>query len=269
MDFGKMKMKEVPSPPLIAIYGSPGIGKTAFGIGANASNDFKVGKENHLLLNIDYRGADRLTCNRATELLGHPITGTADLNEIFQNLAEQDHSIEWLIFDDLSTLEERFVKEVCSENGVSDIASIEYGKGFALAQTKWLHLFHMIKTLQEIKPIAILLIGHTKIESLKDPMSESYSRHDLQLNKKSTEIIKKAVDLIGYAHRKSLTKTVDSGFGAKETVAIGEAQRVISFSPDTEGFESKDRFNLPKEIALDWSVFETELSKSISTKKTK
>ena len=269
MDFSKLVPKQVLSPPLMVLYGGPGIGKTAFGIGADASNNYKIGKPNHLLINIDYRGADRLTCNRATDLTNSPIESTDDINLIFKNLAEQDHNLDWIIFDDLTTIEELFVREVCIENNVSEIGKIEYGRGFELARTKWHHLFQMIKDLQSLKSVGIILIGHTKIEMQKDPMTESYSRHDLQLDKRSKEIIKKSVELIGFAHRKTLTKQQDAGFGKKESVAIGKSERVITFAPDIEGFESKDRFSLPEEIPLDWSVFENELNKSMSQQETK
>jgi len=269
-EFGKLKMREVPSPPLMVLYGGPGIGKTAFGVGTSRESGFKVGKENHLLLNVDSRGADRLTCQRATDLLGKSIDSTQDLNTVFKNLAEKENPITWLVVDDLTSLEEMFVREVCTENGVSEIGKIEYGKGYELARTKWHHLFKLIKQLQEIKPIAILLIGHTKVDMKKDPMSDSYSRHDLQLDKRSKEIIKKSVDLIGFAHRITFTAPVKGAFNKDEVKAVGDGKRVISFAPDMEGFESKDRFNLPKEIDLEWAVFEKELNNANNnTKKNK
>jgi hypothetical protein len=264
-------MKKIDSPPLIAIYGGPGIGKTSFSVGANASNNYNVGLDNHLLINIDYRGADRLTCHRASDLLGRPIQSTDDLNFIFRSLAENDNPFNWITFDDLSTLEELFVREVCETNNVTEIGKIEYGRGYELAKVKWYHFFDCIKQLQETKNIGVILIGHTKIEKQKDPMTESYSRHDLELDNRSKVIIKKAVELIGFAHKKTFTKETDSSFGKKETVAIGKSKRILTFAPDIEGFESKDRFNLPEEIDLDWSVFIAELNKSlgIEVKKTK
>ena len=267
MDFSKLKMKQVLSPPLMVLYGGPGIGKTAFGIGSDSSTDYKIGKENHFLVNVDYRGADRLECNRATDLLGHSIVTMDDIMLVFKNLAEQEHSINWIVFDDLTTLEEVFVREVCKENKVDNLQKIEYGRGFELARVKWHFFFDMIKDLQELKSIGVILIGHTKVDTLKDPMMDSYSRHDLQLDKRSKEIIKKAVDLIGFAHRKTMMKQVDGGFGKKENVAIGKSERVITFAPDVEGFESKDRFNLPEEIVLDWSVFEKHLNACMTKSK--
>ena len=267
MDFSKLKMEQVLSPPLMVLYGGPGIGKTAFGIGADSSTDYKIGSKNHLLINVDYRGADRLECNRITDALEKTIDTMDDLKLIFKNLAEQKHSFDWLVFDDLTTIEEIFVADVCREHKVDDLKKIEYGRGFELAKVQWHVFFDMIKQLQEMKPIGIILIGHTKVDMQKDPMTESYSRHDLQLDKRSKEIIKKSVDLIGFAHRKTITIQKDGGFGKKENVAIGKSERVITFAPDIEGFESKDRFNLPEEITLDWSVFEAELNKSLTIKK--
>lgn len=267
MDFTKLKKQQVDSPPLMCLYGGPGIGKTAFGIGADSTSNFKEGRDSHLLINVDFRGADRLVCNRASDLLNHSIASSNDLNLIFKNLAEQKHDINWIVFDDLTTLEEIFVREVCEENKVSEIGKIEYGRGYELARVKWHHFFHLIKDLQTLKSIGVILIGHTKVENQKDPMTESYSRHDLQLDKRSKEIIKKSVELIGFAHRKTFTKQVDGSFGKKETIAIGKSERVITFAPDIEGFESKDRFNLPEEVVLDWSIFETELNKAMTLNK--
>jgi hypothetical protein len=263
LDFSKPKMLKVPSPPLMVLYGPPGIGKTSFAIGADSSSKYTVGKENHLLVNVDFRGADRLVCNRATDSLGRPISSSGDIDLIFKTLAEQDHNITWVIFDDLSSLEELYVEEVCSENNVTEIGRVEYGRGYELARQKWYHLFLLIKDLQEIKPIGFILIGHTKIDTLKDPMSESYSRHDLQLDKRSKEIIKAKVELIGFAHKKVMTKENKAAFGKKEVTVVGESTRVLTFSPDIEKFESKDRFKLPEEMLLDWSTFIDELDKSM------
>jgi len=113
LNFSKIKMVQKPSPPLIVIYGGPGIGKTAFGIGASAKTNYKTGKEKHFLVNLDYRGADRLECNRASDLLGREIRTLNDIKLIFKNLAEQEHNFSWIIFDDLSTLEEMLVNDVC------------------------------------------------------------------------------------------------------------------------------------------------------------
>lgn len=266
MDFTKPKMQQIFSPPLIVLYGGPGIGKTSFGIGADKESNYLIGKENHLLINIDFRGADRLTCTRASDILKRPIASTDDIKAVFQGLAEQNHPFEWVVFDDLSTLEEILVKEVCQEYDVDELKKIDYGRGYELAKTRWYQFFNMIKELQEMKPIGVILIAHTKVENQKDPMTESYSRHNLQLDKRSREIILKSVDLIGFAHKKTFTKEVDSPFRKKdnkEKVAIGKAERVLTFSPDTESFESKDRFQLTEEISLDWSVFLAELQKSM------
>lgn len=263
MDISKLGRGQVDSPPLICIYGSPGIGKTAFSIGATAETGYKIGKENHILMNVDFRGADRLDCFR---LFDKPIESTDDIKNAIKALAEQEHKFDWLIIDDLSTLEELFVTEVCREHDVDNLKKIDYGRGYELARTKWHFIFEMFRQLQEVRKIGIILIGHTKVDTQKDPMSESYSRHDLQLSKASKEILKKSLELIAFAHKKVLTKTVDSGFGKKESLPVGESTRVLTFAPDIEGFESKDRFGLPSEINLDWSIFEAELKKAQSAK---
>ncbi len=266
MDLTQINYGKVQSPPLLIVYGKPGIGKTAFGIGSNSETDYKIGKPEHLLMNIDYRGADRLECAR---LFNQKITGMGDIKNAIESLISQKHNFSWLIIDDLSTLEEIFVKEVCRDFGVSELNKIEYAKGFELAKEKWHVFLDLLLQLQTAKSIGIVLIGHTKIEQLKDPMSEAYSHHNLQLDKRSRDILNKAVDLIGFAHKKVVTKKGDDNFGKKESVPVGESTRVLTFAPDIEGFNSKDRFGLPKEILLDWSTFETEINNSFAKKSKK
>jgi len=263
LDLQKLNSEKVSSPPLICVYGSPGIGKTAFSVGTSGP-DYKIGRDNHILMNLDSRGADRLSCKR---LFGKPVNGLPDIKDAFQALAEQKHSFTWLVIDDLTTAEEIFVQEACKEFNVDNLKKVEYGKGYELARSYWTLFFEMIRQLQEEKDIGVILIGHTKIDTLKDPMTDSYSRHDLQLSKQSKEIVKKAVDLIAFARKKVSTKTGDAGFGKKEFVAVGESQRVITFAPDLEGFDSKDRFGLPAELPLDWSEFETALFATYEQKK--
>lgn len=266
MDLKKLKFGKVPSPPLIIVYGGPGIGKTAFGIGAEKSTDYKIGKENHVLMNIDFRGADRLECNR---MFDHQIDSIKEIQDAFKALAEQEHSFDWLIIDDLSSLEEILVREVCKDHGVDELKKIEYAKGYEMAKERWHKFLSMILELQETKSIGIILIAHTKIENIKDPMSESYAHHDLQLDKRSRDVLAKKVDLVGFAHKKVLTKEKDAGFGQKETIAVGESSRVLTFSPDIEGFTSKDRFGLPGEINLDWTEFEAKINDIFNVKKIK
>jgi hypothetical protein len=255
VDLSKLKKGKVSAPPLMVIYGAPGIGKTAFGVGTTAANNFGEGKDSHILMNIDFRGADRLACNR---LFDAPVKGLDDIKIGFQALAEQEHNFKWLCIDDLSTLERLFVDEVCKENNVDAIGKIDYGRGYELAKAKWDVFFKMIKRLQEVRKIGVLIVGHTNVEQLRDPMSESYTRHDLQLDRRSKAIVKNAVELIGFAHKKVYTKEVDSGF-TKELRAIDKSERVLTIAPDIEGFESKDRFRLPSEMVLDWDVFAAHL----------
>ncbi len=272
MELSKLELVKINSAPLVCIYGSPGIGKTAFAIGTEAP-DFKVGKNNHLLMNLDYRGADRLDCvrmfdkqiNCIEDIKKNGFNASEKIKEGFDALTIQNHGFNWIVVDDLSTLEEIFVAEVCYDYKVDEIKKIEYGRGYELAKIKWFAFFDMIRKLQDAKAIGVLLIGHTRVESVKDPMSETYSRHDLQLDKRSKDIIKKSVDLIGFARKKVLTKVQEQGF-KKENIPVGDSQRVLTFAPDLEGFDSKDRFGLPGEIPLDWNIFETELLKTFQKK---
>lgn len=267
IDLSKSVIKKIMSPVLALFYGGPGIGKTALGIGADDTSNYDTGRDDHLLINVDFRGGDRLNCHRAFENISDRMTednATDKLMDVFEALATTDHNFKWACIDDASTLEELFVAEVCKENKVDEIRKIEYGKGFELAKTKWLNLFNMISDLQEMKNIGIIILGHTKIEKQKDPMAEAYSHHDLQLDQRSKDIIKKKVELIGFCHKKTFTKEKDAGFGKKEILPVGESKRVITFAPDMEGFESKDRFKLPPEIDLNWRIFEEELNKSFS-----
>jgi len=198
-----------------------------------------------------------------------PVESIDTIKSGFKALFEQAHKFTWLVIDDLSTAEELFVNEVCKEHNVDNLKKIEYGRGYELARVKWYGFFEMIRQIQETKRLGVILIGHTKIDTQKDPMTESYSRHDLQLDKRSKEIIKKSVDLIGFAHKKVLTKQVDAAFGRRENVPVGESERVLTLAPDREGFDSKDRFNLPEEISLDWNAFEAELNKYFHATKSK
>lgn len=264
MDFANIKKQQINSPPLIGIYGGPGIGKTTFSLGAKALDRYEVGLDNHLLIDIDHKSADRIKCKRASEGLEKPIDTIDDIKSIFKSLAIQNHNYEWIVFDNLSSLEELFVQEICRVNGVSAIEKVEYGKGFELAKEPWFNFFDCIKHLQAERNIGVILIAHTKIENMKDPMTETYSKHFLQLDKRAKAIVMDRIELVGFAHTKSFTKEVDAGFGKKKTEVVGKSQRVLTFAPDIEGFESKDRFNLPEEIPLDWSIFVSELNKSLN-----
>ena len=68
--------------------------------------------------------------------------------------------------------------------------------------------------------MAVILIAHSKVERVEDPLTPSYDRYSPRLHKHASALLGEWVDAILFAHWKYRTRSEDAGFGRERSIAI-------------------------------------------------
>jgi hypothetical protein len=231
-------------PPRLLLYGVEGIGKSSFA--ANAPRPIFIQTED---------GLDEIDCDK------FPLsTSFADVMKALQALSAEAHDFQTVCIDSLDWLERLIWDLVCQDFGVKSIEKADggYARGYMHALTYWRELVTVLTELRNRRNMAVILIAHSKVERVEDPLTPSYDRYSPRLHKHAGALLGEWVDAILFAHWKYRTKSEDAGFGRERSIAVaiganGE-DRVLR-TVGSPAWVAKNRFGLAPEIPLAWDSF--------------
>ena len=226
-------------PPRVVIYGTGKCGKSTFA--SNAPNPFFMDIED---------GLDNI------ETTSTRITTYPEFEETLTALFEQDHKFETLVIDSADWLESLIWKEVATNNNVASIEDLGYGKGYTYALAMWKDVLNGLTELRNTKHMGIIVICHDKVRTYSNPMGDSYDRYSLKLhdskNTSAVDLMKEWADCILFAKDKESVNT--------EGNAVSVGRKI--YTTETPAFLAGNRYNLPKELPLDWNAFIEAFNKS-------
>lgn len=233
--------QEMPAPkPLrMLIHGGEGVGKTTFACGA---------PDAYLL---DLEGGR----GRCAPKMAQEPKSFAEVLEHIRALIEQDHEYKTLVVDSLDVLEGMITDEVCRSGGYTSISSPAYGKGYAERSRVWATFWAALDYLRDRREMMIILIAHSKIVKVEDPILPAYDRHTLHLYKTETAKAIEWPDIVGYCMIKTYTTT-----DGERNLATSAGERVL-LTKNNPAYAAKSRYSLPEEIPLTWQELEHNLKK--------
>jgi hypothetical protein len=221
-------------PPRALLIGGRGVGKTMTATGAEAPMflDLEKSKINRRL------GA------------GHQRPQTyEDVLDYIDALMTQEHTYISLIIDTLDKLEIMLTDYICRKNGYANINQTSWGEGLSKRTQEWTRLLSLLDELNS-RGMFIILVAHTVVEEVRDPMLPAYDRHTTKLYKRDGPLIGDWVDLIGFCQ----IKTWASGAEGERKIANTAGERVICCQPNP-CYDAKTRYlGMPNEIPMDWGT---------------
>lgn len=231
-------------PPRLLLYGVEGIGKSSFA--SCAPNPVFIQTED---------GLDEIDCDKFPLAMS-----LSDVMGSLAALGTEQHEFQTVCIDSLDWLERLIWDRVCQDFGVKSIEKADggYARGYMHALTYWREIVTSLTELRNKHNMAVILIAHSKVEKVDDPLTPSYDRYSPRLHKHAGALLGEWVDAILFAHWKYRTRSEDAGFGRERSIAVpiganGE-DRVLR-TVGSPAWVAKNRFNLAPEIALSWHAF--------------
>ena len=216
MALKKVKRKIVSkNPKVMLLYGAPKVGKTT-----------ALSQLDDCLIIDTEQGAGMI------EGYIEEANNRDELIEILQQ-AKDGHDYKYVAIDTIDKIADWAEKTVCAEEGVTAIADLAYGKGFALVREK---VLNTIKIMKEIFP-HVIVIGHRKWARAIVDSKAIVEPESLDLTGKLKNMLMADCDAIGYVYRDEEKGKLMVSFKANEALEAG------SRSPHLRG----------KEIELKWN----------------
>lgn len=238
IDLKSVKPTRSIKPPRIFMYGEPKVGKSTFANGA----------PNAIFLDLE-GGLDALETSHIR------ITSLAKFDEALDALIEQEHDFKTLVIDSADWLEKLIHEDICSRAKASSITdktnqTTAYGNGYIVSRNMLSRYLAKLDSIREKKNIAIILIAHTIVRKMEQPDTESYDSFVIKMHDKASSLCTEWADILAFARQKTLVNP-------DKKASVGERVLILS---DTKYATVGNRYNLPREVPLDWSKFEEAFS---------
>lgn len=234
-------------PPIVTVYGGPGVGKTTFAAGAPGA--------------VFVRTEDGLGNLEADAF---PVaTSYAEVIEALRVLSTEQHDFRWLVLDSLSALEPLIWSEVAKTHGKTSIEDLGFGKGYVVAMDYWRQLFDALTYLANARGMGSILIAHAEVNRYEAPDVDAYDRAQIKLHKRAFGLVYERADVIGYAAPRVMVRKEQLGQDKSRNHGISTGERLLHLV-ERPAYVAKNRYSLPENLPLSWQAFEAALAASVT-----
>lgn len=217
------------TPLRIFIYGTEGIGKSAFG--AAAPKPVFVPTED---------GLDHIDCAK------FPLCRSfTEVMNCLEALFNETHDYQTVVIDSADWLERLIWDHTCQQYRVENIEKVDggFGKGYTIVLTYWRKFIDALRNLRDKKNMIVILLAHAQVKNHTDPESTAFDTFLPKLHKNAAAMLCEWCDAI-------LMATCEYG-AAKGAKSGGE--RILRCERSA-ACSAKNRFGLPEMLPLDWNA---------------
>jgi DNA polymerase III delta prime subunit len=217
MTLKKVKRKAVSkNPKTLLLYGAPKVGKTT----ALSQLD------NCLILDTE-GGANMI------EGYIESVNNREELIKVLKE-AQEGHEYKYVAIDTIDKIATWAEVAVCTEENVSAVQDLAFGKGFGMVREK---VLNTVKILKEIFP-HVIIVGHRKWARAIVDSKAIVEPESLDLTGKLKNMLMADCDAIGYIYRHEENSKLMVSFKANDALEAG------SRSPHLRGKEIELKWNL-------------------------
>lgn len=124
---------------------------------------------------------------------------------------------------------------------------LSYNKGPELAVNDWLQLLARLDRLREVRKMRVLILGHVKVKTFKNPLGEDFDRYIVDMHEKTWAVTAKWLDAVFFGNFVSVIEKDRPT--ARKGKGIGGQERVI-YTQHHDAYDAKNRYGLPSEIDI-------------------
>lgn len=231
-------------PPRIVLYGVEGIGKSTFA--SMADRPIFLGPED---------GTPHLEVER------FPIPDDMvwlDLLDAIDDLTATETPYHTLVVDTVDWVEPLIWTAVVNRS--KDSVTIEdvgggFQKGYKEAIMEWRQLLARLERLRAKRGMQIILLGHHKTSTFKNPEGQDYIRFVMKIHELAAGLLKEWCDAVFFANYETVTKAEKK----RAAKGIATGARLIH-TQWCAAWDAKTRYDLPETLPLDWNEFQAALA---------
>jgi len=243
-------IKGVETVPLVTVVtGATAVGKTHFACQSDdpIMLDLEHGAEIHNHQKIPLYGKD-VSFDDCVE----------SLRLIYAN--HKKMGVKTVIVDSFDWVQKLIHKQVCSKKNVETIDELKWGAGYQLSASLAQDFINGLDSLRQLG-LEIIIICHTQIVKVDEPIHDLYEVYDLKLDRLIRNTLKEWATIICFCEFDQKTELKGERFGKKVYKAISTGNRIMHTIPQA-GFVAKSRIPIPSPLPLDWKVFQSEIDKA-------
>ena len=178
------------------------------------------------------------------------------LRLIFAN--HKKMGVKTVIVDSMDWVQKLIHKEVCKQKGVETIDELKWGAGYQLSASLAIDFFNGLDSLRHLG-LEIIIICHTAIVKVDEPIHDLYEIYDLKLDRLIRNHLKEWATVIAFCEFEQKTHLKGERFGKKVYKATSTGSRIMHTVPQA-GFAAKSRIPIPSPLPLDWKIFKQEIN---------